>query len=81
MSRKVNLINGNFITLDHKCHNAEMISVENGKIADRNDFMYLVRSAYGDDVKQYFLAVTQSGLIYASDDLETWKQQGDINLD
>ena len=36
MSRKVNLINGNFITLDDKCHNAEMISVENGKIAGIN---------------------------------------------
>ena len=55
--------------------------MENGKIADRNDFTYLVRSAYGDDVKQYFLAVTRSGLIYASEDLETWKQQGDIDLD
>ena len=36
MSGKVNLINGNFITLDEPCPNAEMISVENGKIAGIN---------------------------------------------
>ena len=32
MSQKVNLINGNFITLDNHCPIAEMISVVNGKI-------------------------------------------------
>ena len=36
MGRKVNLINGNFITLDDQCPFAEMISVENGKIAGIN---------------------------------------------
>ena len=36
MSRKVNLINGNFITLDDQCSFAETISVENGRIAAIN---------------------------------------------
>ena len=36
MSRKVNLINGNFITLDDQCPFAETISVENGRIAGIN---------------------------------------------
>ena len=36
MSGKINLINGNFITLDDKCPTAEMISVDSGKIAGIN---------------------------------------------
>ena len=36
MSEKVNLINGNFITLDDHCPVAEMISIENGKISGIN---------------------------------------------
>ena len=36
MSDKINLINGNFITLDDKCPTAEMISVDSGKIAGIN---------------------------------------------
>ena len=36
MGEKKNLINGNFITLDNHCPNAEMISIENGKIAAIN---------------------------------------------
>ena len=36
MSGKINLINGNFITLDDHCPSAEIISIENGKIAGIN---------------------------------------------
>ena len=36
MSEKINLINGNFITLDDHCPSAEMISIENGKISGIN---------------------------------------------
>ena len=32
MGEKVNLINGNFITLDNQCPNAEKISIKDGKI-------------------------------------------------
>tara|TARA_Y100000590_G_scaffold468874_1_gene653606 strand:- start:1899 stop:3449 length:1551 start_codon:yes stop_codon:yes gene_type:complete len=36
MSKKINLINGNFITLDDSCPHAESISIENGKICGIN---------------------------------------------
>ena len=36
MSKKINLVNGNFITLDDKCPTAEMISVDSSKIAGIN---------------------------------------------
>ena len=36
MSKKINLINGNFITLDDHCPSAEMISIESGKISGVN---------------------------------------------
>lgn len=36
MRKKINLINGNFITLDKHCPKAETISIENGKIAGVN---------------------------------------------
>ncbi len=36
MGGKINLINGNFITLDDHCPSAEIISIENGKIASVN---------------------------------------------
>ena len=36
MRNKINLINGNFITLDDKCPTAKMISVDSGKIAGIN---------------------------------------------
>ena len=36
MSEKINLINGNFITLDDQCPSAEMISIKNGKISGIN---------------------------------------------
>ena len=44
MSKKVNLINGNFITLDDQCPNAEMISVVNGKINGVNALDHHVES-------------------------------------
>ncbi|MBC8256391.1 MAG: amidohydrolase [Candidatus Marinimicrobia bacterium] len=44
MSQKVNLINGNFITLDAQCPNAEMISVVNGKIYGVNALDHNVES-------------------------------------
>jgi len=36
MSRKINLINGNIITLDDHCSKAETISIENGRIVSVN---------------------------------------------
>ncbi len=50
-------------------------------IIDRTDFIALSRIVYGEDIKQYFSAVTKSGLIFTSEDLKTWKKVSkDINL-
>ena len=51
-----------------------------GKISDHQDFISLSRIAYGEDIKQYFVAVTKSGMVFTTDDLKTWKSQGDIPL-
>jgi len=44
------------------------------------DFISLSRIAYGEDIKQYFVAVTKSGMVFTTDDLKTWKSQGNISL-
>ena len=51
-----------------------------GKISDNYDFISLSRIAYGEDIKQYFVAVTKSGIVFTTDDLKTWKSQGNIPL-
>ena len=52
-----------------------------GKISDHHDFISLSRIAYGEDIKQYFVAVTKSGMVFTTDDLKTWKSQGNISLE
>jgi hypothetical protein len=52
-----------------------------GKIADRDDFTGLSRIAYGEDIKQYFSAVTKSGMVFTTEDLITWKSRGKISLE
>ena len=51
-----------------------------GKISDHHDFISLSRIAYGEDIKQYFVATTKSGMVFTTDDLKTWKSQGNISL-
>jgi len=51
-----------------------------GKISDHQDFISLSRIAYGEDIKQYFVATTKSGMVFTTDDLKTWKSQGNIPL-
>ena len=51
-----------------------------GKISDHQDFISLSRIAYGEDIKQYFVAATKSGMVFTTDDLKTWKSQGNISL-
>ncbi len=51
-----------------------------GKISDHQDFISLSRIAYGEDIKQYFVAVTKSGMVFTTDDLKTWKSKGNIPL-
>ena len=50
-------------------------------ISNQTDFISLSRIAYGDDIKQYFSAVTESGLVFTSQDLKSWTSQGSIPLD
>lgn len=51
-----------------------------GRISNHYDFISLSRIAYGDDIKRYFVATTKSGMVFATDDLKTWKSQGNIPL-
>ena len=51
-----------------------------GKIIDRDDFTGLSRIAYGDDIKQYFAAVTNSGMVFTTSDLKSWTQRESIPL-
>ena len=51
-----------------------------GKISDHRDFISLSRIAYGEDIKQYFVAGTKSGIVFTTEDLKTWKSQGNISL-
>tara|TARA_Y100001949_G_scaffold88645_1_gene74872 strand:+ start:2299 stop:2820 length:522 start_codon:yes stop_codon:yes gene_type:complete len=52
-----------------------------GTIADHTDFIGLIRIVYGEDIKQYFSAVTRSGMIYTSEDLKNWTQNSSLPLD
>jgi len=52
-----------------------------GKISDERDFISLSRIAYGEDIKQYFIAATKSGMVFTTDDLKIWKLQGNIPLE
>ena len=43
-------------------------------------FISLGRTTFGDDIKQYFTAVTNNGKIYTSEDLKNWNINGDIPI-
>ena len=43
-------------------------------IADKKDFISINRIVHGEDIKQYFSAVTKSGNIYTSENLKEWNQ-------
>jgi len=51
------------------------------KIDSRTDFVSLNRIVYAEDIKQYFSAVTKSGIVYTSDDLEKWKKSTSIKFE
>ena len=51
------------------------------KIDSRTDFASINRIVYGEDIKQYFSAVTNSGIVYISEDLKIWKKSTSIKLD
>ena len=52
-----------------------------GTIADHTNFIGLNRIVYGEDIKQYFSAVTRSGMIYTSEDLKNWTQNSSLPID
>ncbi|MBT3606993.1 MAG: collagen-like protein [Candidatus Marinimicrobia bacterium] len=51
-----------------------------GRISNHYDFISLSRIAYGEDIKQYFVATTKSGMVFSTNDLKAWESQGDIPL-
>ena len=50
------------------------------KIDERADFTSIDRIIYGEDIKQYFCAVTSTGTIYSSDNLQKWVKNSIIDL-
>ena len=43
-----------------------------GMIAEKNNFITLTRTTYGDDISQFFTAATSAGEVFTSADLKTW---------
>ena len=50
------------------------------QISKKHQFISLGRTTYGDDIKQFFTAVTDNGQIYTSENLETWTKSATIPL-
>ena len=49
-------------------------------ISKTQKFISLGRTTYGDDIKQFFTAVTQNGKIFTSEDLKSWNESGNIPI-
>ena len=50
------------------------------QISKTQKFISLGRTTYGDDIKQYFTAVTENGKILTSEDLKSWNENASIPL-
>ena len=50
------------------------------QISKTQKFISLGRTTYGDDIKQFFTAVTQNGKIFTSEDLKSWNENGNIPI-
>jgi len=50
------------------------------QISKSQKFISLSRTTYGDDIKQFFTAVTQSGKIITSEDLKSWNESANIPI-
>ena len=50
------------------------------QISKENQFISLGRTTYGDDIKQFFTAVTMNGEIYTSEKLDSWTKMASIPL-
>ena len=50
------------------------------QISKTQKFISLGRTTYGDDIKQFFTAVTQNGKIFTSEDLKSWNESENIPI-
>ncbi len=50
-------------------------------IDSKENFISLNRIVYAEDIKQYFSAVTRSGIIYTSENLEKWDELTSIKIE
>ncbi len=50
------------------------------QLSKNHRFISFGRTTYGDDIKQFFTAVTDNGQIYTSENLETWTKSATIPL-
>ena len=50
------------------------------QISKTKKFISLGRTTYGDDIIQFFTAVTQSGKIFTSEDLKSWNENATIPI-
>ena len=51
------------------------------RIDSRKDFINITRIVYAEDIKQYFSAITKSGIVYTSDNLKDWDRSSVIELE
>ena len=51
------------------------------RIAEKKDFVSINRIVHGEDIKQYFSAVTKSGIIYSSENLKDWQHNLSLPID
>ena len=49
-------------------------------IDSRKDFITISRIVYAEDIKQYFSAITKSGIIYTSENLIEWDISAEVKL-
>ena len=50
------------------------------RIDSRKDFININRIVYAEDIKQYFSAITKSGIVYTSENLKEWDRASVIKL-
>ena len=50
------------------------------QISKNQKFVSFGRTTYGDDIKQFFTAVTQNGKIFTSEDLKSWNENANIPI-
>ena len=50
------------------------------QLSKNQRFISFGRTTYGDDIKQFFTAVTETGTIYTSENLDVWDKSATIPL-